>query len=170
MTKRLFYPLFREAFKEAFSKEHIERSFEKTGIWPFNPSIVINIIAKPNILQPEMSPKPQTPMTSHAIRRIHRQYKLDYSERKLQLILRGHEKLAAQHSIDTHIINGLQEAFKLEKKKRTRGKRLNLIGIEDDSGPQFFSPSQIQVARRLQAEKEDECDGTYKLLGKPLCR
>ena len=72
MTKRLFYPLFREAFKEAFSKEHIERSFEKTGIWPFNPSIVINVIAKPNILQPEISPKPQTPITSYTIRRIHR--------------------------------------------------------------------------------------------------
>jgi hypothetical protein len=95
-------------------------------------------------------------MTSRAIRRIHRQYKRDNSEGKLKLILHGHERLAAQHTIDEHIINGLQEAFKIEKKKQARGKRLNLIGIEDDSGPQFFSPSQIQAARRFQAEKEDE--------------
>jgi hypothetical protein len=95
-------------------------------------------------------------MTSRAIRRIHREYKASHSESKLKLILRGHEKLAAQHSIDTHIINGLQEAFKIEKKKRARGKRLNLIGLEDDSGPQFFSPSQIQAARKFLEDKEDE--------------
>jgi hypothetical protein len=156
MTKRLFYLLFREAFREAFSKEHIERSFEKAGIWPFNPLIVIDILAKPSLEELETSLELRTPMTSRAIRRIHRQYQRNHSESKLKLILRGHEKLAVQHSIDEHIINGLQEAFKIEKKKRARGKRLNLISIEDDSGPQFFSPLQIQAARRFQAEKEDE--------------
>src|SRR5450432_1396398 len=156
MTKRLFYPLFREAFKEAFSKEHIERSFEKAGIWPFNPSIVIDILAKPSLEEPETLLEVQTPMASRAIRRIHRQYQLNHSASKLKLILHGHEKLAAQHSIDEHIINGLQEAFQIEKKKRARGKRLNLVGQEGDSGPHFFSPSQIQAARRFQVEKEDE--------------
>jgi hypothetical protein len=80
-------------------------------------------------------------MTSRTIRWIHREYKANHSESKLKLILHSYEKLAAQHSINEHIINGLQEAFKIEKKKRARGKRLNLIGLEDDSGPQFFSPS-----------------------------
>ena len=103
-----------------------------------------------------MSLEPQTPITSHAIHWIHQQYKLDNSDRKLKLILRSYEKLATQYSINEHIINGLQEAFKIEKKKRTKGKRLNLISLEDDSGPQFFSPSQIQATRRFQAEKEDE--------------
>jgi hypothetical protein len=79
------------------------------------------------------------------VRRIHRQYKINGSESKLDLILRSHERLAAQRSIDNHIINGLQGAFKLEKKKLIKGKRLNLLGQEDDGGPQFFSPSQIQA-------------------------
>jgi hypothetical protein len=155
MSKRLFYPLFRDAFKEAFEKERIEHAFEKARIWPFKPSSVIDILEKPSIEELD-SEKPKTPMTSRAIRRIHREYKASHSESKLKLILRGHEKLAAQHSIDTHIINGLQEAFKIEKKKRARGKRLNLIGLEDDSGPQFFSPSQIQAARKFLEDKEDE--------------
>jgi hypothetical protein len=67
-------------------------------------------------------------MTSRAIRCIYWQYQRDHSKSKLKLILRSHEKLAVQHLIDEHIINGLQEAFKIEKKKRARGKRLNLIG------------------------------------------
>src|SRR5450755_4127492 len=155
MSKRLFYLLFRDAFEEAFEKSRIEHTFEKAGIWPFNPSAVIDILKKPSPEESSQLEKPKTPMTSRAIRRIHREYKANHSVSKLKLILHGHEKLAAQHSIDEHIINGLQEAFKIEKKKRARGKRLNLIGQEGDSGPQFFSPSQIQAARRYYKEKED---------------
>jgi hypothetical protein len=156
MSKRLFYPLFRDAFEEAFEKSRIEHAFEKAGIWPFNPSAVIDILKKPSPEESSQLEKPKTPMTSRAIRRIHREYKANHSVSKLKLILHGHEKLAAQHSIDEHIINGLQEAFKIEKKKRARGKRLNLIGQEDDNGPQFFSPSAIQAARRFQEDKENE--------------
>ena len=42
----------------------------------------------------------------------------------------------------------------MEKKKRKRGKKLNLLGLED-SGPQFFSPSKVQTAREFQALKEE---------------
>jgi hypothetical protein len=82
ITKRLFYSLFREPFKEAFIK-------------------------KPIIQELITSLKPQTPLTCRAVRRIYQQYKLDHSESKLELIRRGHERLATQHSIDNHIINRL---------------------------------------------------------------
>jgi len=32
MTKRLFYPLFKAAYKEAFSQKNIENAFAKAGI------------------------------------------------------------------------------------------------------------------------------------------
>jgi prepilin-type processing-associated H-X9-DG protein len=35
-SKRLFYPLFRAAWGEAFIKSNILKSFEKPGIWPCN--------------------------------------------------------------------------------------------------------------------------------------
>ena len=62
------------------------------------------------------------------------------------------EKLASQRSIDQYIITGLTEALRNEKKRRQRGKRLNLLG-ENDSGPQFFSPGRIQAAREYQIQK-----------------
>ena len=34
----------------------------------------------------------------------------------------------------------------MEKKKRRRGKRLNLLG-QEDSGPQFWSPIKVVVVR-----------------------
>jgi len=36
MTKRLFYPLFRKAFRTAFTKKNILSTFEKPSIYPFN--------------------------------------------------------------------------------------------------------------------------------------
>ena len=46
-------------------------------------------------------------------------------------------------------------ALKAEKKKQNRGKRLNLLGEEDD-GPQLFSPSRVQAARDFAHYKEVE--------------
>ncbi len=63
------------------------------------------------------------------------------------------QRLATQHSIDSHQIHDLEWAISMERKKRKRGKRLNLLG-ESDSGPQFFSPSKVVAAREYQAEKE----------------
>src|SRR5450432_4142255 len=109
MTKQLFYLLFREAFKEAFTKERIEHAFEKPRVWPYNLSLVIDILQKPSIQELTTPIKLQTLITSRAVRRMHRQYKLDYSTTKLELILHGHERLAVQHSIDNYIINRLRE-------------------------------------------------------------
>ena len=74
------------------------------------------------------------------------------SRDKVDLLFKANERLATQHTIDEITKKGLIEALQIEKKKRTRGKRLNLVG-EECSGPQFFSPSRIQATRAYQAEK-----------------
>ena len=68
--------------------------------------------------------------------------------------MRANERLAAQHSIDEHINKGLSQALRDKKNRRTKGKRLNLLG-EEDAEPQLFSPSRIQAAKeRQQVQKE----------------
>lgn len=44
-------------------------------------------------------------------------------------------------------------ALKIEKQKRNRGTRLNLLG-EEDSGPQLFSPTRVRAAWDFAAQKE----------------
>lgn len=39
------------------------------------------------------------------------------------------------------------------KKKQVQGKRLNLLG-EEDNGPQLFSPSRVKAAREFAAAKK----------------
>ena len=154
MTKRLFYPMFRDAWAEAFTEKNVHNAFAKTGIWPQNPDVVLNTIRKPE--QPLTPTKNlaryiQTPKTARAIRRTHLAYRRGREEPVLVKIMQANIQLAAQVSIQRHIISGLTTAFKIEKSKRKRGKALNLVG-EEDNGPQFFSPERIARARAVQDE------------------
>jgi hypothetical protein len=57
--------------------------------------------------------------------------------------------------VQQHITRGLHKALDLEKKRRQRGKKLNLLG-EEGGGPIFFSPSKVQRAKALQQAKDAE--------------
>ena len=94
-----------------------------------------------------------TPMTSKSIRRVQKAYRANPTKETISLILRSQERLAAQHEIDQHIQKGLFETIKTEKQRRQRGKRLNLIG-EENNGAQIFAPSQVHAALEYAAAKE----------------
>jgi hypothetical protein len=153
LTKRSFWMAFWPAWNESFTPANIASGFAKSGIWPFNPAMVIEKITIPTVpIGPETI---ATPMTCRAVRRIQKNYRKAPESPILQKILRANDKLAARHEIDQHLIQGLMEALRYEKKRRKRGKRLNLVG-EEDKGPQFFSPGRVQAARDLLAAKEAE--------------
>jgi hypothetical protein len=153
MGKRLFWKLFLPAWTAAMSLYNIASAWTKTGLIPFNPEVVLSKIAKPTT--PRQVSKPKTPMTGRAIRRFHNSYLHSPTIAKTKMLFKATERLAAEHSIATHVIRGLEEAIKIEKRKRRKGKRLNLLG-EGGSGPQFFSPGRVQAARDHQATKEAE--------------
>ena len=64
-------------------------------------------------------------------------------------------RLAAENFIGVHMIVGLSRTLIKDKRRRNRGKRLNLLEKED-FGPQFFSPDRIVAARSRQTEKKAE--------------
>jgi hypothetical protein len=74
------------------------------------------------------------------------------SPRKIDALSRGCTKLSTQHAIDEHTKQGLFEALNMEKKSRARGRKLNLLGEEDNN--QLYSPTRICAARDFQAEKD----------------
>ena len=155
MSKRSFWAIFWPAWQKAFIPANIMSAFSKTGIWPFDPIIVLSEITIQPKEAPVSSQTLKTPMTSHAIRRLQQQYHKAPSSPLLAKLFRANKRLVSQYSIDQHTLNGMIKAIKLEKKKRRRGKRLNLIG-EEDSGPQFFSPARVEAARKWQASKDAE--------------
>jgi hypothetical protein len=77
MTKRLFFGVFKPAFLDAFSEENIRSAWSQTGLWPYDPGIILNPMkAKPNsdkdvekeILR--LNGELKTPKTSKSIRRF----------------------------------------------------------------------------------------------------
>jgi hypothetical protein len=142
ISKRSFWSIFWPAWQEAFSESNILLGFRNTRIWPFDSLIILSQIIKPLPEVIKDTQSVQTPMTYRASRRIKQQYRNAPSPSLITKVFKANEQLTSQHSIDSHVIKGLSNALRNEKKKRQRGKRLNLIG-ENSSGPQFFSPNRI---------------------------
>ena len=155
ITKRFFYPLFRNAYRASFTEKNILHAFEKPGIFPVDPEKVLGKLKYPNVpKEPDLlANQLQTPKSCRAVRRVQKAYKQTHSNTILELVFKANVALASQVSIDQHIINGLYEALKIERQKRKKGKKLNLVR-EDDIGPQFYSPCRVRRALAFQDEKE----------------
>jgi hypothetical protein len=156
MTKRLFWCAFRRAWLKSFTPANIISAFEKPGIWPTSPKMIA-VIQRP-ITPPEASNGPLfTPKTARGMRAFQKEARKIHKTQEVRQILRINDFLLAKSIEDATEKKQLFAAIAIEKKKRSRSKRLNLAG-EEDSGPQFFSPGRIQAAREFQALKEDERD------------
>ena len=134
MTKRRFQSLFSPAQEKAFTKDNIKLAFAKAGIWPVDRKRVVDTITRPSTppqAEIELPHRLKTPLSSKSIRQFQISYQADPTNKKLQLLFKANERLAAQHAVDEHTKRGLIETVKEEKKKRQRGKKLNLLGGED---------------------------------------
>src|SRR5450432_4559589 len=101
MTKRLFYLLFRDSWKEAFTVDRIQHAFEKASIWPLDLECTIGPLRR--LVLELASPKPilaRTLLTSRTTRRVYKEYQKALTRKGLALIFRGHEELAAKDSIN----------------------------------------------------------------------
>ena len=166
ISKRAFFKVFWPAWQQAFSVENIESGFRRTGIWPCNSAIMLATLKIPE--PPTTNKLIKTPVTCRTARRVQKIYTRAPTSALLAKIFEANLRLAAQHAIDLHMQNNLIEALKQEKKRRQQGKRLNLLGI-DDNGPQFFSPSWVQAARDYQTSKDaDEAERQQGILNRKV--
>jgi hypothetical protein len=143
MSKRRFWGVFWPAWQQVFTPANITSGFAKTGIWPYAPDEILAKIIKPLFIKDiTIFQTAKTPIICRAVRRAQREFRITPNSPLFDRIFRANKRLAAQYSIDQHVVKRLVTALKNEKKRRIRNKRLNLLG-EEDSGPQFFSPARI---------------------------
>jgi hypothetical protein len=148
--------IFKAGWGDSFTAKNILSAFEKTGIYPLNPDKTLTIIQKKE--EPEQPQEPGTPTTCQNIRGIQRKLTSGSpgrAEKAAKLLGHIAYKLAAMLEVQRHVTRGLHKALDIEKKRRQRGKRLNLLG-EEAVGPVFFSPSKVQRAKALQQAKDEE--------------
>jgi hypothetical protein len=164
MDKRGFYKLFKPAFEKAFSKANIGSGWRQTGLEPFNPSEVLNQLStKPasSTSRPTTaSSGSQSAISLSDWRKINQVVKeavgdvLGYKGRQ---VLKHCHQLQAENALLKAQITGLQEAVRVEKRRKKPRKAL-FTELRGDEGNKaiFFSPAKISAARELQAQKSKE--------------
>jgi hypothetical protein len=156
LTKRNFWPLFYEAWKQAFTTQNVQSAWEKTGIHPINPQKVLSTFVLPQKTSQPSAKKPKTPSSTRGIRRTFKQLQKEgHVDEQAKILLHAGEKLAAQLEIARHENQGLRKAIIHEKKKRKRGKAMNLYDPGEKEGQAlFFSPAKIARVRERNAEQK----------------
>jgi hypothetical protein len=89
------------------------------------------------------------------IRGIRRLCKASSSRQKKAILQRAVIRLATKFDIQNFENKGLRMALTQEKKRRQRGKRLNVLEEEKAGVPQFFSPQRVLAAKAYQEGKEE---------------
>ena len=162
LGQRDFYGLFKPALIEAFTAKNIKSGWKKTGIHPFDASVVLNQLDR-NQSQPEpsQSQQPQQPLPLQAQpewRKMRRELAGAKNTNPLnQVILQGFESLSTQHILLHAELQGVKESLQLQKKKNVRSKNIFEQIIEKDGNRAiFFSPAKIKEARELEQQKLDD--------------
>jgi hypothetical protein len=128
MTKRIFWDAFKPAWDRSISESNILSAWSKTGIWPYKPQVILDSIAPP---RPETPPEVplnaiSTPYTTKRMRQFTKTYAKNLTKDTFRKLTKANETNTAKASITEHRAEGLKEALQIEKKKRHRGKKLNL--------------------------------------------
>jgi DDE superfamily endonuclease len=104
LTKRDFWSLFYEAWKQAFTAKNVRSAWEKTGIYPFDPSKVLSIFQIPQETS-HSAKKLKTPSSTRGIRRTFKQLQKEgHVDEDAKILLHASEKLATELEIARHEI------------------------------------------------------------------
>ena len=156
ITKHIFWPIFYSAWQKSFMTENVQSAFEATGIFPLNPSRVLGVLNPPShTSQKPSSSHPKTPVTFKSFRYAIRAQKKATSAEGLERIGDGFAKVITERDLYKVTVEQPTQALLMEKKKKQRGKRLNLLG-EEDKKPQIFTPTKTRAALARNAEIEQE--------------
>jgi hypothetical protein len=163
ITKRVFWMLFRPAFKKAFISSNILAGFSATGIYPLNPKKVLSQLHKktPSPFSSDGEIKQKTPGSVRGLRRAEKAIRAAGKvAAEIDIILRASQKLATKAELLEHENIGLRQALIHEKGRRKKGKAMGLIGKDEAGQAIFFSPGKIAEVRakheELRAQKEQE--------------
>ena len=155
-----FFALFWKAWVSSFKEETILKSFEATGISPFNPEIILKRFTKP-IQDQQGSRESSTSVLSGSdwrkLDRLVRSAVEDQSSRDAQKLSHSLHHISVQNELLRYEINRLKEALLIKKKHKKKGKLLNLQQRQEyHGGAVFWSPRKVREARVRQSVKEQE--------------
>lgn len=149
MTKRDFFRCFYPAWQGAFTAKNVSSSWCKTGIFPFNPDLVLNKLRPRR--QKEATPRGSSSSSSacwdspSGLRKLRAIINKTVDQKTKKMMKRLSDDLQSSKAEATLERLGRKraiEALRHEKKKRERGKKLmEQFRAEEGSGAILFSPN-----------------------------
>jgi hypothetical protein len=155
-----FFPLFWKAWISSLKEEMILKSFEATGISPFNPEVILKRFKKTaqdnNQGSRESSESVLSGDNWRELDRLVRATE-QQSRKDAQKLSRSLHHISAKVQLLHHENTGLREALATKKKHKKKGKPLDLQQRQEyHGGAVFWSPSKVREARVRQSVKEQE--------------
>jgi hypothetical protein len=175
VTKRDFLGLFWPAWQQAFTEANVISEWSKTGLCPFDPSVVMRIFAEATSPPDDLAEEPHTPdsrrsgsqsssLTPRDWRKIQTivnrtVMKVADSKHRKSLEYLG-DKVVSQSAEITLLKEGnkrLAAALEDEQKRKVRGKKLiEEFRSRDECHATFFSPRKVKQLQELQQAREEE--------------
>jgi hypothetical protein len=162
VKKADFYGLFKSAYTKSFTEKNIVSSFEATGIWPTDPSPVLDR------LQPSTpphqtdqngneAPSDLSPARGVQLERLLRETVKDISDTVARKLTSSVHRLATENKIQALEITGLRSSLATKNKRTSHGKALPLpISEKSTGGAIFFSPRSVRQAKAKLKQQEQE--------------
>jgi hypothetical protein len=119
--------------------------------------VITRLITPPEAqeAQPTLSLVLKTPRPPKSICYFQADYRKNPTTAKLEKLFKANKELAAQAALNKHTKEGLVKSLKREKKCNNKGKKLNVLGKEDNSLI-LFSATVVRTTQAIAAEKEEK--------------
>lgn len=170
MTKRDFFRLFWKAYNKAFEPSNIQSGWEKTGLHPFAPEVILDkftVKEAPAEERPSSSESSKSILAAQDWRKIEKMLKevvADIFDKRVRTLNDTIQNLATTNILLETRITGYQRALQNEQKKRQRAKPLfHRLAAAEDGKAIFYSPSKVQAARELQKEEQQTKEAAIAL-------
>lgn len=166
ITKRDFFRFFWEAYQRAFTSKNIASGWQKTGIWPLNPDLIIDQLRPPPQSEkhrPESNGSLSSVISSLDWKRITTMFKdlasdlQSRQERQYTKLLHSIEHITADAQLHKIENRGWRQAFMSEKKKGKKGRPLfEELQAQNENKALFFSPTKIEEAKQLLQDRDQQ--------------
>ncbi|KAF2858479.1 hypothetical protein K470DRAFT_272416 [Piedraia hortae CBS 480.64] len=158
MTKRSFFDIFWPAFEKAFTKENVLSAWRKTGIFPFDPEVVLSKLPAARPVAAQSSEELSTSKRQLRLKVGKISRRADPETRKvLQELSQSALNTAARLTLAEHRCFNLEKSLALERRMRKRKSRLmeQVRGMEGYGGALFVVTGVLQKVRELEQQQAD---------------
>jgi hypothetical protein len=156
ITKGDFFPLFWKAWEASFRESTILSSFRATGISPPDPDPILDRFTH----KEESGNSSSSGLSDHDWRKMDRLIQSavkDQGSQDTKKLRQSLHHVSVQNELLKHEIDGLKEALSIKKKRKKKGRALDLQQRKEyHGGAVFWSPRKIREARVRQSIREQE--------------